>query len=162
MREQLHDHFQNMLSEAGIYRNYNLSFVDFQIQGADFACRRGEPTLATSFLDESPQMLKDLEEKSNSLMIDVNNFGFLLEKARFVNWKHTGQILDPADDAPESFDNEMALSGCHETYRAAHSAIMRGNIEEAQWHTNYSIEKGFRALGFLRFCKEYGLCPGSF
>jgi hypothetical protein len=60
---------------------------------------------------------------------------------------------------PDFTDEENGDRSCNRASLAARQAAMKGELETAERYTAYLLGKGYYEPGFIRFCREQGLCP---
>lgn len=84
----------------------------------------------------------------------------VLAMAEFELWHHSGM-----DDSTEInpvlnvFLSQTELTeNCFDADLAARVAVVDGNPELARRYTDYVLNKGYFAAGFVSFCKEFNLC----
>lgn len=83
-----------------------------------------------------------------------------LTMAEFEMWHHSG-MTGPTELHPvlNVYLSETDLTeNCHSADLAARIAVVAGNPELARRYTDYVLNKGYFAAGFISFCKEFDLC----
>lgn len=110
--------------------------------------------------------IKSLHEIRVHLLASRNNMTFsrkagnMLVEAAFYHWELSGEV--PDDNIQSGFPDYDLGQGwaraCMDAGSAVQMAIMRQQHEKAKAFADYLLENGYRQIGFIRVCEQYGLC----
>lgn len=130
------------------WNHYLLSF-------SDIAWRAGRANRASQLMSSAIEQLRkhlDRESEKDGHLDDV-----LL--ARFLYWQQSGEdLLDRDEFNGADINLNSPKRSCGDIGNQIRQAIVDGELPKAEELTSELLKKGYFDPGFIRVCRQYGLC----
>jgi hypothetical protein len=91
---------------------------------------------------------------------DLRSAHDTLSVAAYLHWKYRSRPLPGKlmAQVPEAGPDIGSVLSCEDAKLGAYLAVMRRDLQAAESYTAYLLDKGYFEPGFIRFCREEGLC----
>jgi tetratricopeptide (TPR) repeat protein len=132
-----------------------INWVGFLLHLSDLERLAGHPDRALRLLTAAEMQLEKLLAQEQG----AEPFNTELLHARFLHWQQTGRDLfesPPFSTIEVSFDSQDKR--CSTRVNLFRQAILTGETEIARDVANQLLETGFFEPGFIRECRQYGVC----
>ncbi|MDX1380412.1 MAG: toll/interleukin-1 receptor domain-containing protein [Xanthomonadales bacterium] len=150
---------QALESESYANQRRYVGWINYLLTGSELSWLAGDPDEAGARLN---QALSHLERK---LKMDGSGASFMFDSlldARFLAWQQRGIDLfeRPAfANLPAAAQEEM--QSCSARARQVRQAILSGDLQAAGDITRSLLGSGYYEPGFIRVCRQHGLCQES-
>jgi eukaryotic-like serine/threonine-protein kinase len=147
----------------GVLREESFANHRHRLHGISYLLIFSEMSERAGQSERARQLLERAEAELDSLLDEQTDQGSFTEElltARFLHWQQHGQDLFQSEpfnqiESPPSTPN----AGCDFQATLAREALMMGDSGTAETIVERLLERGYRKPAFVRFCREYALCP---
>lgn len=134
-------------------------WIRYLLDYSDIADRAGKESLAKDLLGQAiGELASQLDDQDST---ESNRDLLLL--ARFYDWQQTGEDLwrrEGFGQARVEFDPAKQRS-CGQIANRAWQALVDGDHNQAAGLASHLLSKGYYEPGFIRICRNYGLCAAN-
>lgn len=133
-------------------------WVSYLLDWSEMKWRAADTEGAAAVMSEAVSHLERLLAKES----DRESYMEQLMKARFLYWQQQGSdLFESAPFHGIGVEFKVENESCQAQANLVRQAILAGNTEIAEEMTVKLLSKGYYDPGFIRVCRQYGLCQGG-